>query len=78
MTYILVDMTSTMSWIVNMFITGFQDMFGILSSFEFAGTNLLSVLITITILGALIPVLLTLPNTKSAYRKGKESSRDDK
>lgn len=77
MIFLGVDISSTISWVVNMFIQGFTTMFNILSSFEFAGTNLLSVIVTITILTAFLPVLLTIPNTKSAYKKGKESVKDD-
>lgn len=68
--YIATDISNTMQWIVNMFITGFTNVFNWLASFEFAGTNLLMVIITITILGAFIPVLLSIPNSgmKTAER----------
>lgn len=63
---ILTDITSSMTWIVNMFITGFTNVFNWLSSFEFAGTNMLKVICTITILGAFLPVLLTIPQNMGA------------
>lgn len=78
---ILTDITSSMTWIVNMFITGFTNVFNWLASFEFAGTNLLKVICTITILGAFLPVLLTIPQNVGAkaerVRAKKERQKKD-
>lgn len=78
---IMTDISGPMQWIVNMFITGFTNVFNWLASFEFAGTNMLKVICTITILGAFLPVLLTIPQNVGAkaerIRSKKERQKKD-
>ena len=54
------DITEFMTWFVNQVVTIFTKSFEILNSIEFAGTSLLKVIITITILVPLLGVVLTI------------------
>lgn len=75
--YIATDVSSTMSWIVNMLVSGVRSCYQWMASIEFAGTNLLIVLVTITILGAFVPVLLSIPNN-AGVRTEKYITRQEK
>ena len=52
-----------MTWFVNQVINLFTWGFNLLNSIEFWGTSLLKILITIVIIGAILPVLLTIGKT---------------
>lgn len=54
------DITNFMQWFIQQVVTMFQQLFGILEDIEFMNTNLLQVIVTIIIIGAIIPVLLTI------------------
>lgn len=72
------DITNFMSWFINQVVNMFTWFFGILDSITFAGTSLLKVCITVSILGILIPVLLTIAQNfsiKSSPSERVESSK---
>ena len=54
------DITNFMQWFIQQVVSMFQQLFGILEDIEFMGTNLLQVIVTIIIIGAIIPILLTI------------------
>ena len=51
------DITSFMTWFLNQVISIFSYVFSTLNSITFMGTSLLKVLLTITILGAILPAI---------------------
>ena len=67
------DISNFMTWFVSQVVNIFSKVFGILDSITFAGTSLLRVLITITILVPLVGVFLTL--SKSVNVMGQRSER---
>ena len=54
------DITAFITFFIDQVVSIFTWFFGILANFKFLGTDLLIVIITISILGALIPVILTI------------------
>ena len=75
------DITDFMTWFLAQVVTIFTYTFNVLNSITFMGTSLLKVILTITILGAILPVLLTITQTqgvkaeKRAYRESRKESR---
>ena len=57
------DISNFMTWFINQVVSIFTWMFNILNSIEFWGTSLLKLIVTITIISAMIPVLLTIGQT---------------
>lgn len=55
------DISNFMSWFIGQVVSIFTRLFAILQSIQFLGTNMLELIIAITILGALLPVILTIP-----------------
>jgi len=66
------DISNFMSWWINQVGRIFTYTFNTLNSIEFAGTSLLKITISITILSALIPVILTIANSKSITNTTRE------
>lgn len=60
---ILTNITPFMTWWVNIVINTLTKLFNMLDSFEFMGTTLLEVTISIVIISAMLPILLTIANT---------------
>lgn len=60
---IMANITPFMTWWVNLVVNTLTKLFNILDSFEFMETTLLEVTISIVIISAMIPILLTLANT---------------
>lgn len=75
------DITYFMSWFLQQVLRIFTFSYDTLNSITFMGTSLLKVILTITILGAMLPVLLTISQTqgvkaeKRAYRKARKEAR---
>ena len=66
------DITYFMEWFIEQIARIFTWAFNLLDSITFSGTSLLGILITITILGAILPVLLTLATSGVKIKTGKE------
>lgn len=69
------DITYFISWFVNQVINIFSKSFQIMDSIKFAGTSLLKVIITITILVPLLGVVLTISQNFSVTGTGLRSER---
>lgn len=54
------DITNFMQWFIQQVVSMFTQLFGILEDIEFMNTNLLQVCVTIIIISAIIPILLTI------------------
>lgn len=69
-----------MNDIINLIINGISQCWTILENFEFLGTNMLTFSITILIIGAMLPILLTLVNNFDSNAKGsyREAQREAK
>lgn len=78
------DITEFMSWFISQVVTLFTKIFSLLDSVTFSGTSLLKVTLTILILSALIPILLTIGKSGIAHSersgrvKGKQEANDEK
>lgn len=73
------DISTFMTWFLNQVINIFTYTYNTLNSITFMGTSLLKVILTITILGAMLPVLLTVVQTqgvKAEKRAYKKSHKD--
>ena len=73
---ILANITPFMTWWINLIINTFTTLFNILDSFEFMGTTLLEVIISIVIISAILPILLTLANTITIQSNKAQAKRD--
>lgn len=71
------DISNFITWFINEIITMFTSLFNILNNITFANTSLLKVIITIGILGALIPVILTIAPS-GMYNRGESAGKDIK
>lgn len=71
------DITEFMTWFINEIIKLFTGIFNLINNITFAGTSLLKVIITIGILGALIPIILTIAPSGS-FSRGESAGRDIK
>lgn len=72
-----------MSEIIELIISGITRAWQILENFEFLGTNMLTFSITILIIGAMLPILLTLvsninTNAKASYRETQRAERRER
>ena len=67
------DITNFMTWFINQVLSIFGQCFTILDNITFMGTSLLKVILTIAILGIILPVLLTL--NKDVERVGGKIAR---
>lgn len=72
-----------MSDIIDLIINGISECWNILENFEFLGTNMLTFTITLLIIGAMLPILLTLLKNSSvnvgksiSERRNKESDNE--
>lgn len=68
------DITDFMSWFVSEVVDMFFELFSILDGITFAGTSLLKVILTLLILGALLPVILTFARSLSSNLSKSERS----
>lgn len=74
------DISSFMTWFLTQVVNIFSYTYTTLNNITFMGTSLLKVILTITILGAMLPVLLTITQTqgvkaeKRAYNQAKKQS----
>ena len=68
------DITDFMSWFVSEVVDMFSELFSILDGITFAGTSLLKVILTLLILGALLPVILTFARSLSSNLSRSERS----
>lgn len=59
------DITNFMTWFINQVVDIFTFVYSTLNDITFMGTSLLKVILTIGILGALLPVILTLIQRQS-------------
>lgn len=59
------DITSFMTWFISEVVKLFSGFFNILDSITFFGTSLLKLSLTILILSALLPIVLTIANSTS-------------
>lgn len=72
------DITNFMTWFINQVVNIFTFAYSTLNDITFMGTSLLKVILTIGILGALLPVILTLVQRQSigaeqrSYRERKK------
>ena len=57
------DITNFMTWFVQQFVILLSQLLTLLDSITFAGTSLLRVCLGITILGAALPIVLTIAKT---------------
>lgn len=78
----MTDVTGDLSVIITMFVTGFIKSFQLLDSIGFFGISLLDFLITLFILGVIIPLILTLLKADTVFRiserrRGKRSNPKD-
>lgn len=71
------DISYFMTWFVSQFISMISHIFTILDSIKFAGTSLLQFCITIVIISALIPVILTIGKTSGVIAERSERIRSD-
>lgn len=60
------DATSGISSIINLIVQGLTDMYSLLDNFQFSGISLLDFMITIFVLGAVLPVILAILNTRTS------------
>lgn len=72
------DITSFMTWWLNQVVSIFTFTYSTLNDITFMGTSLFKVILTIGILGALLPVILTLVQRQSigAERRSRERSKN--
>lgn len=79
----MTDVTGDLSVIVAMIVTGFVKSFQLLDSIGFFGITLLDFIITIFILGVIIPLILTLLKADTVYsivgrrRERRRKSKDE-
>lgn len=61
------DISSFMTWFITEVVKIFTSFFNILDNIQFAGTSLLKICIVVMILGALLPVVLTLSHSVNTF-----------
>lgn len=78
------DATNGMTQIINMIVRGLINMFFILDEFKFSGISMLDFLITLFIVGAVLPVILAIVTTRASdddvanYHRYRDSTHVDK
>lgn len=72
------DITNFFTWFMNQFINIIGWAFGTLNSITINGISLLMILITITIIGTIIPILMTIPRVERVVIREKRSKNDNK
>lgn len=72
------DITTFMTWFVQQVANIFTSIFNILDGITFANTSILKVIVNIMILSALLPVILTIANSKAINRVGSERRKKEK
>lgn len=68
------DITNSISNIIDMMVTGILNTWNTMQNITFFGTNLLTFIVTITILNAMIPLLITVTQIHNT-KVGKEIRR---
>lgn len=69
------DITNFMTWFIQQVVKIFTFVYSTLAGITFMGTNLLQVILTITILGAILPVFLTIVNTQTINTERRERQK---
>lgn len=64
------DITNFMTWFLSEVVKIFTFVFSTLDNITFMGTSLLNVILTIVILSALLPILLTIARSSRVSRSG--------
>ena len=64
----MIDISGDLSVIIAMIVTGFVKSFQLLDSIGFFGISLLDFIITIFILGVIVPLILTLLKADTVFR----------
>lgn len=72
------DITNFMTWFIDQVVSLFTSIFDLLASISFMGTNLLMVIVTITILVPLLNVVLTISKNNSVTSSRREKVKDSK
>jgi len=70
------DISNFINWFINQVINIFSWAFNLLDSITFNGTSLLKVIITIIIIGVLIPVILTISQNVSVIGQRSEKIKE--
>lgn len=61
--------------VINLIISGILDCFNKLASFEFLGTNMLKFMLTLMLLGTILPLLLSITSFRTV--KTRKEKRND-
>lgn len=72
------DITNFFTWFMNQFINIISWMFGTLNQITINGVSLLMIMITIVIIGTIIPILMTIPRVERVIVKERVSKNDNK
>lgn len=72
------DITNFFTWFMNEFITIIGWVFGTLNSITINGVSLLMILITIVVIGTIIPILMTIPRVERVVIKERRTKNDNK
>lgn len=75
---ILSNIDSFMNTFLSMLWTGITTVWNTMQNIEFGGTNYLAVMVTITILGVAIPILLSLAQNSVRVEKARKVEKHDK
>ena len=70
------DITNFMTWFLDQVISIFKFVFNTMDSITFMGTSLLKVVLTIVIISALIPILLTIGKSSRITAERADKVRD--
>lgn len=70
------DISNFINWFINQVINIFSWAFNLLDSITFNGTSLLKVIVTIIIIGVLIPVILTISQNVSVIGQRSEKIKE--
>lgn len=70
------DISNFINWFINQVINIFSWAFNLLDSITFNGTSLLKVIVTIIIIGVLIPVILTISQNISVIGQRSEKIKE--
>lgn len=64
------DITSFMEQFINLILNAFVWIFNTLDSIKFGGISILSYLVTLIILGTILPLLFTIPKNNVREKRG--------
>lgn len=72
------DITDFFTWFMNQFITIVGWVFGTLNNITINGVSLLMILITIVVIGTIIPILMTIPRVEREVVRERRTKNDNK